>query len=36
MQKRSLARLAIVVAVAVGLWLGGRLLWAMVLSMHGL
>jgi hypothetical protein len=35
MQKRSLVRLAVVMAVAVGLWLGGRMLWGMVLAMHG-
>jgi len=34
MNKRSIVVMAIVVVVAVGLWLGGQALWAMILAMH--
>jgi len=35
MQKRSLVRLVVVLVVAAGVWFGGRMLWGMVLAMHG-
>lgn len=35
MRKRSLIRVAVVLVVAVALWMGGRMLWGLVLAMHG-
>jgi hypothetical protein len=35
MKKRSIAVLVTVVAVAAALWFGGRMLWNIVLAMHG-
>jgi len=35
MKKRSLVSVGVVLVVAVALWVGGRMLWGMVLAMHG-
>ena len=35
MKRRSVVRVVTVVVVAVALWLGGRVLWGILLTMHG-
>jgi hypothetical protein len=35
MKKRSIAALVTVAAVAAAMWFGGRILWNIVLALHG-